>query len=107
MVDTPEQKVKKKVIKQLKDMGVYYFTPMTGGYGYSGVPDIVGCYKGIFFGIECKAKWNNEPTALQQKNLEQILEQGGFSTVIHGGNVDKVRMRDLLANFYLQRIGKQ
>ena len=97
MVDTPEQKVKKKVIKQLKDMGVYYFTPMTGGYGYSGVPDIVGC----------KAKWNNEPTALQQKNLEQILEQGGFSTVIHGGNVDKVRMRDLLANFYLQRIGKQ
>ena len=55
MVMTPEQKVKKKVVAQLKEMGAYYFTPMTGGYGYSGVPDIVGCYKGYFFGIECKA----------------------------------------------------
>ena len=104
MVHTPEQKVKKKVVKQLKDMGVYYFSPMTGGYGYSGVPDIVGCYKGIFFGIECKAKGRNEPTPLQQKNLEQIMEQGGLSVLIHGDNVDKVRIKTLLENF---RIGKQ
>ena len=104
MVDTPEQKVKKKVVKQLKDMEVYYFSPMTGGYGYSGVPDIVGCYKGFFFGIECKAKGRNEPTPLQQKNLEQIMEQGGLSVLIHGDNVDKVRIKTLLENF---RIGKQ
>ena len=55
MAMTPEAKVKKVVVKQLKELGAYYFFPATGGYGKSGVPDIVGCYKGMFFGIECKA----------------------------------------------------
>jgi Holliday junction resolvase len=52
---TPEAKVKRKVTDQLKLIGAYYFFPATGGYGKSGVPDIVGCYNGKFFGIECKA----------------------------------------------------
>jgi len=55
MAMTPEAKVKKQVTRQLDAMGAYYFYPITGGYGKSGVPDIVGCYKGLFFGIECKA----------------------------------------------------
>jgi Holliday junction resolvase len=56
MAMTPEAKVKKKVVEQLKSMGAYYFYPVTGGYGASGVPDIVGCFEGRFFGIECKAE---------------------------------------------------
>ena len=64
---TPEKKVKNKVVEILKRYKVYYFYPMTGGYGRSGVPDIVGCYKGQFFGIECKAG-KNKPTALQLKH---------------------------------------
>ena len=55
---TPEKKVKNKVVAILKEHKAYYFYPITGGYGRSGVPDIVGCYRGIFFGIECKAKGN-------------------------------------------------
>ena len=46
---TPEKKVKNKVAI-LKEHKAYYFYPMTGGYGM--VFDIVGCYRGIFFGIE-------------------------------------------------------
>jgi hypothetical protein len=46
---TPEAKVKRKVTEQLKSIGAYYFFPATGGYGKSGVPDIVGCYDGKFF----------------------------------------------------------
>lgn len=101
---TPEQKVKRKVVKQLKDMGAYYFSPMTGGYGFSGVPDIVGCYKGLFFGIECKSDGSKKPTPLQQKNLEQILEQRGYAVLIHGDNIDKVSIKDLIETY---RIGKQ
>jgi hypothetical protein len=56
MTSTPEKKVKLKVRAILDwDKDIYYFTPMTGGYGRSGVPDIVGCYKGRFFAIECKS----------------------------------------------------
>ncbi len=54
MVATPEAKVKKVVVRQLKALGAYYFSPVTGGFGRSGVPDIVGCFRGHFFAIECK-----------------------------------------------------
>ena len=40
MAMTPEAKVKKKIVEQLKALGCYYFFPATGGYGKSGVPDI-------------------------------------------------------------------
>lgn len=89
MVMTPEAKVKKKVVAVLKDMGAYYFYPVTGGYGQSGVPDVVGCYQGMFFGIECKAG-KNKPTALQQMNLDNISKQGGLALVINEDNIDEV-----------------
>ena len=37
---TPEAKVKKVVVAQLKKLCAYYFYPVTGGYGQSGVPDL-------------------------------------------------------------------
>jgi penicillin-binding protein-related factor A (putative recombinase) len=86
---TPEAKVKKKVAQQLKLLDAYYFYPVTGGYGRSGVPDIVGCYKGKFFAIECKAG-TNKPTPLQALNLEQIMLTGGIALVINEENVDTV-----------------
>ena len=89
MASTPEAKVKKKVVDQLKALGAYYFYPVTGGYGASGVPDIVGCYKGKFFAIECKAG-KNKPTALQQKNIDAIAAQGGAVWVVNEENMDGV-----------------
>ena len=41
MAKTPEAKVKEKVVAKLKELKAYYFFPATGGYGKSGVPDIV------------------------------------------------------------------
>ena len=86
---TPESKVKQKVTKVLKEIGAYYFYPATGGYGKSGVPDVVACYRGRFFGIECKAG-GNKPTALQDKNLSEIEKAGGFSIVVNEDNVDNL-----------------
>jgi Holliday junction resolvase len=89
MASTPEGKVKKVVTEQLKKLGAYYFSPMTGGYGKSGVPDIIACYNGYFFGIECKAG-NNKPTALQQKNLDAITGARGFSFIINEANMGEL-----------------
>jgi len=89
MAMTPEAKVKKKVVEHLKTLGAYYFYPVTGGYGKSGVPDIIGCHNGAFFGIECKAG-KNKPTALQEKNLSDIKKSGGISLVINEDNIDDV-----------------
>lgn len=89
MASTPEGKVKKKVVAQLQKLNVYYFYPVTSGYGSSGVPDIVGCYRGRFFGIECKAN-GNKPTVLQTMNLNKIEGCGGVALVIDEANVADV-----------------
>mgnify|MGYP003624599092 FL=1 len=86
---TPEAKVKKVVVAQLKQLGAYYFYPVTGGYGQSGVPDVVGCYEGLFFGIECKAG-KNKPTPLQDRNLKQIRDAGGIDLVVNEDNMNAV-----------------
>lgn len=89
MASTPEKKVKDRVVKILKEHGVYYFFPATFGMGRSGVPDIVCCVNGRFLGIECKAG-DNKPTALQQRELKAIADAGGSALVINEENVDGV-----------------
>lgn len=93
---TPEAKVKKRVVNVLKENGAYYFFPATGGYGRSGVPDIVGCYRGVFFGIECKAG-SNKPTALQEAEMRKIREANGITLVVNEENIDdvKIMLRDI------------
>ena len=81
MAGTPESKVKLAVVKLLKQYGVYFFFPATHGYGRSGVPDIICCIGGKFLGIECKAG-KNEPTALQQREINQIQAAGGMAMVV-------------------------
>ena len=84
---TPEAKVKKQVKKVLDDIGAYHFSPLTAGYGRSGVPDIIVCYKGKFIGIECKAG-KGKLTALQEYNIEQIKRNQGLAIVINEGNIE-------------------
>lgn len=90
MALTPEKKVKDRVRKILDGLGAYYFFPATGGYGRSGVPDIVGCYNGVFFGIECKAG-KGTTTALQDRELQRIKDAGGIALVVNENNVEEVK----------------
>jgi Archaeal holliday junction resolvase (hjc) len=93
---TPEAKVKKKVVDVLKKNNAYYFFPATGGYGRSGVPDIVCCYRGIFVAIECKAG-SNKPTPLQEAEMQKIREAQGFVLVVNETNIEDVAilLRDI------------
>jgi tartrate dehydratase alpha subunit/fumarate hydratase class I-like protein len=86
---TPEGKVKAKVIKTLKAMGAYHCMPVTGGFGMSGVPDILICLHGRFIAIECKAG-KGKVTALQQSNLDAIQRAGGVALVVTELNADFV-----------------
>jgi Holliday junction resolvase len=89
MAMTPEKRVKKAVQKQLDLLGAYYFFPATGGFGRSGVPDVIGCYQGAFFAIECKAG-SNTTTALQDRELANIRQSGGAAIVVNEGNMNEV-----------------
>jgi len=87
---TPEAKVKKKIVAVLKEHGAYYFYPVTGGFGRSGVPDIIVCHRGRFIGIECKAG-KNKPTPLQEKNLQDIEVAGGIAMVVNEDSIADVK----------------
>ena len=87
---TPEAKVKKRVVDVLKKNSAYYFFPATGGYGRSGVPDIVCCYRGYFVGIECKAG-NNKPTPLQEAEMAKIRQAQGVTLVVNEDNIADVQ----------------
>jgi len=89
MASTPEAKVKAKVRTILKQYDAYHFMPATGGYGTSGVPDIVGCYRGCFFAIECKAG-KNTTTPLQELALSKIRQAGGWAIVVNETNINEV-----------------
>lgn len=89
MSTTPEGKVKLRVKKILKDVGAYYAMPATGGYGVSGVPDFLVCFKGKFIGIETKSG-SNKTTELQKRNLAEIELAGGLSIVVNEGNIDEL-----------------
>jgi hypothetical protein len=92
MAATPEAKVKKKVKECLESMKAYYTMPVTGGFGRSGVPDFLVCYRGTFIGIECKAN-GNRPTALQESNMVAIRAARGAAFVVDETNVQGLEQR--------------
>ncbi len=84
---TPEGKTKRKLTTFLRLLQPvpYLFFPQTGGYGRSGIPDVVGCWRGRFFAIECKAEGKlGNTTALQQREITTIKEAGGIAFVYDG-----------------------
>jgi hypothetical protein len=88
-MSTPESKVKKAVKQILDGRGAYYVMPVTSGFGNSGAPDFLVCYRGRFIGVECKAG-TGKVTALQQDNLDRIVKNGGTALVINESNIDSL-----------------
>lgn len=76
---TPEGKVKEEVKRVFKKHGVWYFMPVSGGYGQHGIPDFVACFKSRFIVVECKSKDGKQPTALQILCMERIVHAGGIT----------------------------
>jgi len=89
MKNTPEGKVKARVKRVLADLNAYYVMPMGTGFGNSGAPDFVVCFRGKFIGIECKAG-GNKPTALQFKHLKDIQDCGGMALIVDETNINQL-----------------
>lgn len=80
---TPESKVKAKVKELFKAYGVWYFMPVSGGFGRAGVPDFIGVYQEMFLAVETKAD-GGKTTRLQDINMRDIAKQGGVCFVVEG-----------------------
>lgn len=78
-----ESDFKKKVEKFLEDEGFWYIKYWGGGgFTKSGIPDILACVHGHFFGIELKVR-PNKPTKLQWYHLDKIEAAEGIAIVLY------------------------
>lgn len=69
--------------------GWWGFKVQGGGSQMRGVPDIVGCYNGLFVGFEVKRPEVGRLSALQAHRIEQIKVAKGHAFVVC--SVDDVR----------------
>jgi Holliday junction resolvase len=90
MAETPEWKVKKAVRLMLDKLGAYHFMPPANGFGRAGIPDIIACIDGHFIAIECKAG-KGQTTALQDRELNSILNAGGTTYIARENNIDELQ----------------
>lgn len=75
-----EQQLQKKMVNYLEANDCYVVKVVSATR--AGVPDILGCYEGVFFGIEVKLpKTRNNVSKLQEYNLDKIVASGGRSLV--------------------------
>lgn len=87
---TPEAKIKAQVRRILADSDAYFFMPPGSGYGRAGIPDVVGCVRGKFLAIECKAG-KGKTTALQDRELHSIYTHGGTAVIINEANINTLK----------------
>ena len=84
-----ETDIVKAIMKYLKTVpGCFCWKEHGGMYGTAGIPDIIACVNGHFYGFEVKID-NGRPTKLQEATIRKILAAGGTALVVH--SVDEVR----------------
>lgn len=106
MALTPEGKIKKKLDAMLKTFApeLWFFSPQSGIYGRSGVPDRIACYFGRFYGIECKAGTSYDMTDLQVQCMQKILAAKGQHYVVSDDRSIDVLRTCLIAMKTRQRL---
>jgi hypothetical protein len=84
-----ESDIVKAIMKYLKTVPHCFAWKEHGGmYGTAGIPDIIACINGDFFGFEVKTEIG-KPTKLQEATIRKILAAGGTALVVR--SVDEVR----------------
>ncbi|MFA5567484.1 MAG: VRR-NUC domain-containing protein [Trueperaceae bacterium] len=90
---TPESKVKAKVKAELLARGVWFFFPVANAFGKAGIPDVVGCWRGRFVAVECKAPGQlGRLTELQKLRIEEIEQAGGLACAVDGVELLKEKL---------------
>ena len=75
-----ERDVKKSLKEYLTKIGAYQFWPVPTGFGATTV-DVLFCYSGKFYAIECKRPGVHKPTGAQKLVLDKVSQSGGWSWV--------------------------
>ena len=99
----PESRLVDKLIKYLKKQGGWWVKIHGGIYQIGGLPDIIGCWRGQFYGIEVKtpkayAKSGHNLTARQEAVLERISREGGVAGAVSSQDQLNALMKERVNN---------
>ena len=84
-----EADIVKAILKYLKTVPKCFFWKEHGGmYGRAGIPDIIACIDGRFYGFEVKTE-DGKPTKLQESTIRKIKNAGGISLIVR--SVEEVK----------------
>jgi len=83
MTKKPESLRVQKILVSLRKQGGWWTKVHGGAFQTTGLPDIIGCYEGIFYGFEVKNSTKAKVTARQALVIKLIADVGkGVSGVI-------------------------
>lgn len=97
-----ESKFQKIVTNRLDELGKDCWYEIIQALTIRGIPDIIGCYKGKFFGWEIKrseaeARKKTGRIVLQKHRIRKIQQAGGVGRVVFPENLEDC-FQELLAS---------
>lgn len=80
MTSKPETRMQNKMREALIEAfpSIYLIKIHGGPHQESGIPDLLACLYGVFFGVEVKMP-GEEPTAKQLEHIDRIRKAGGYA----------------------------
>ena len=92
-----EADIVKAIMKYLKTVPRCFFFKEHGGmYGTAGIPDIIVCIDGHFFGFEVKTDVGRS-TKLQEAVIQKILAAGGTALVVRSADEVKAVVEGVMS----------
>ena len=73
-----ESRLSRAIMDALRARGAFVWKNHGGPSMMAGLPDIAGCYRGVFIGIETKMPEGREPSTVQRLRAAQIRASGGM-----------------------------
>lgn len=83
MATGKESTLRTNIVKKLNSYSGFWFVTHADKFGTTGLPDIIGCYQGKFFGLEVKLPGKEHTlTERQARRLAQITKAGGVGKMV-------------------------
>lgn len=78
-----ESRRSRSIMKELRLQGAFCFKVWGSEHMMAGLPDIIGCYNGRFFGLEVKHPETRENTSVRQRYVMSLIHRaGGIAAVV-------------------------
>jgi Holliday junction resolvase len=83
MTTQPESRLSRKIMDKLREQGIFCFKIHGGPTMMAGLPDIIACVDGRFYGLETKMPQQRDNISVRQQYVhDQIRQAHGLVAVV-------------------------